>query len=144
MSKTSKRSWIFRSRMPKYARHPRIHFRRPDTTCFMLLPRVGFVSSRTRSLNRFSDFDEIVALSPFRPGSESNVKPRKLLVRTWATSWFTRSKNFAKSTSTTMTRRLFTYPSASRVAPCALRPGLKLWLCDENVGSRTPVFPIRF
>jgi len=52
-----------------------------------------------------------------------------------STSWFTRSKNFSRSTSTTQRLPSWMYRCASRTASCARRPGRKPWLCSENVGS---------
>ena len=51
------------------------------------------------------------------------------------TSWWTRSKNFSRSTSTTQRRPSWMYFCASHTASCARRPGRKPWLCDEKVGS---------
>jgi len=52
-----------------------------------------------------------------------------------STSWFTRSKNCSKSTSTTHRRPSWMYRCASTMASCARCPGRKPWLCFEKHGS---------
>lgn len=50
-------------------------------------------------------------------------------------NWFTGSKNFDRSITTTITRDFFTYWLASLSAVCAPRPRRKPKLDGENFGS---------
>ena len=74
----------------------------------------------------------------FRYARISRMTPAssmRLLSLSIRMSWLTRSKNLARSTSTTTRLPDWTYARAALTASCARRPGRNPWLCSLKVGS---------
>ncbi|MGF6609145.1 hypothetical protein OKW45_004067 [Paraburkholderia sp. WSM4175] len=64
------------------------------------------------------------------------ASPIRFCRRSIRMSWLTRSKNFSRSTSTTIHRPDYTYDCAASTASCARRPGRKPQLCSLKEGSQ--------